>query len=891
MTINITKVPFLDESRIKLVDGLLKVVDSADKECEARWVSIEAPSGWGKTRLIQELYQRLAARQEKQYWPYSILEATEHSTDDVMSKRKRTYPEPKSFNREKNALPEFMWLGVACESRGGIPSQVLLDDLQQLDAHSIYLEAAWSALASFKEKHFPTLAQAKQAVNDVMEEALSHGVGKFIEATASASLPGMGLVVKLGRLGIDRHKLNRDKNEILGSIGVLGESNTAPTLVDDTVSIISKLATPGLPTILFVEDLHKATKILETLIDRLVRLDASVIVITSTWPGEVEQRHILNATLKEPELASRCIRIQHDQPLSAPLFPEGASMGPLANNSMRGIIKAYYPKVEEKTLELLTARYNNPLPLELVCTLPIYARNFPDGDLALTEQEIAALPRSVEALYLELWKALPLASQQTLVLATMFIPEGRSEWDHELLKRVVSYCNADQCYGLLTNALEEETNPHGWTRTIEYWLKRFSEPDHRKIAQDSLNEFFRQQEIDQFLKSLIAEVSQTKLNIEIHTLKDQHTAWVILTLHQQGLIQNHEVVLIAIRVLQESLSEFPLEFNTLVALGKRLEKLEISLDSVEFLNGRRITALALGVVGRSKEALVQSNLLLKDQTRVLGPDAPDTFATRSNIALWLAKSGQFAEAVAQFNMLLKDQMRVLGPDAPQVLTTRNSIALGLAESGQIAEALVQFNLLLKDQTRVLGPDAPDTLTTRNLLAQQIGKQGRYKEAEEEYRALWEIQRQPEVRGEHHRDTLTARYNLAQQISNQGRYKEAEEEYRALWEIQRQPEVRGEHHRDTLAARHNLAQQMAQQGKYADAEKEFFTIQKADNKLDEELDSLRTKFWLAKCADGQGSEARCDSLLYGLETSMLKLLPENHVWIQDIRAFMFQRAKG
>ena len=79
--------PFLGQSRIRLVDGLLAILAEAEARREARWVSLEAPSGWGKTRVAQALYARLAVRPDpgadstgpSRYWPATILEAPDAS--------------------------------------------------------------------------------------------------------------------------------------------------------------------------------------------------------------------------------------------------------------------------------------------------------------------------------------------------------------------------------------------------------------------------------------------------------------------------------------------------------------------------------------------------------------------------------------------------------------------------------------------------------------------------------------------------------------------------------------------------------------------------------------------------------------------------------------------
>lgn len=47
--------------------------------------------------------------------------------------------------------------------------------------------------------------------------------------------------------------------------------------------------------------------------------------------------------------------------------------------------------------------------------------------------------------------------------------------------------------------------------------------------------------------------------------------------------------------------------------------------------------------GRSGARSGDHTQLLADRTRVLGPDAPDTLATRNNLAYWLGDAGRMDE--------------------------------------------------------------------------------------------------------------------------------------------------------------------------------------------------------------------------------------------------------
>ena len=113
---------------------------------------------------------------------------------------------------------------------------------------------------------------------------------------------------------------------------------------------------------------------------------------------------------------------------------------------------------------------------------------------------------------------------------------------------------------------------------------------------------------------------------------------------------------------------------------------------------------------------------------VLGPNHPDTLATRNNLAFAYDSVGRFDEAIELYERVLADQERVLGPDHPDTLTSRNNLASAYDSVERFDEAIELYERVLADQERVLGPDHPDTLTTRNNLAGAYDSVGRFDEA-------------------------------------------------------------------------------------------------------------------------------------------------------------------
>ena len=85
-------VPFVGADRRALTDDLVRAFESVCDSGSPRWVSMEAPSGWGKSRIAQEFYSRLAAefQDDGRFWPPSILSGVDGLGPE--EQRKRVYP-------------------------------------------------------------------------------------------------------------------------------------------------------------------------------------------------------------------------------------------------------------------------------------------------------------------------------------------------------------------------------------------------------------------------------------------------------------------------------------------------------------------------------------------------------------------------------------------------------------------------------------------------------------------------------------------------------------------------------------------------------------------------------------------------------------------------------
>lgn len=708
--------PFVGESRRKVVEGLAGLLTRAQLDERPVWVSIEAPSGWGKTRVAHAFYEHLAAHQSRRYWPPTILEATDASFFDVASRRKRVFPEPARFDREPNALPEFFWWGIACDLRSGAPSQILIQDLAQIEAHALFLEAAWASLASLGERHGLTLAEAREIGFKIAEEAAGEGFGKVAENLIGSAVPGLGLVLDLAKFGLGKAKEGWDRRRTIEQSGALPAGEGLDPAAQAAETLI-RTARPGLPVIVFVEDLHRDTGLVAALIGQLLASDAPVMILTTTWPGEVESSSDLSQLLGDPVLADRIVRLRHDLPLPS-LFPEGASMDALPLDARKALIRAYFPATAEPVLAALAARYNNPLPIELVCTLDRHRRAGHDGALHLSPDEIETLPRKVEQLYRELWSELPYPVQCVLALSTLAIPMSDAAW-HRRLVEIAIEAVADRIHSPAAADPVNGVVPHGWVREVDSWLRRFNEPDQMRIARQDVEdrELFGDDVIEDFLAALVDVVTEAPFVLHgAAGAEDLHRAWLALSLHN-GRRVDDDIALDAILLLLGTLSDGPGDIRLKLTLAPILAGLSVQIGDERMLDARLSMALSLASgAGRVDEAIVMLDALLADRRALHGDDHPATESAASELINWLFFWGQNERAVAVRRELVDSKRQRLGEEDPKTVEASAMLANHLFLTGQTDEAVALFSATLPRLQALFGKDHESVVSARNQLA-------------------------------------------------------------------------------------------------------------------------------------------------------------------------------
>lgn len=825
--------PFVGQSRLKLVEGLVEVYGGVCSSGESRWVSLEAPSGWGKTRVGKRFYAELAALQEKErprYWPETLGET---SRDE----RKLVVPRGK---REEGSLPDFLWWGISCSSDERFRSPALREGLSELVSHSQYVSIACRNRQTIGEK----------AIQKIRREVWQFAEGGAMEllglATGAlgASLPGMGLAVLALKKTSGAVQGHRSTKRMVGEESEIGASTGG--LVDEMTKQFRQIGRAKFPVVVFVEDVHFADEALLEALDAMLRQVSHLLVVTTAWPGRIDQ--ITELSRLSRELDEQVVRVRHDAPTPNTL-PAGAGLAELDSRDCRKIVLAHYENANPETADLLANRYRNPGALDLVCSMEGFREDFGErGDLYIAREEVDDLPVATEELYRAYWDQLPKSTRLQYAVAAAISPAsinpdegaGHHTWSAPVLNDVIRSLKL-QAVADLHSTIGATTDAYGWVTHVDEYLRRWSEIDQHHIATDAGGSLLKQhRRAREAILTAVADVMLSDAN------PSAHAARTTVALHAEGFITSDAQAAKAVTVLLNALgyddtaiserirqyehyqnlvehakideqTDFEVRLNgidAIAASGRYVRAIDeyrhLYADMSEALGSRdHLTlgalynlAVSLDNSGQGREAVETFERLCAELSRVAGESHPDTLNAYFGLAEALHSVGRDAEAVSIFERVLEGRASVLGKSHPDTSGSRHRLAIALQFEGRSKEAITIFEQVFADRLSVLGERDPDTVKARLDFVKALASTERVDVIEMLEDVLAHCVR---VLGEDHPDTWEARDCLARAFQHTNRWDKGAAVFEQV--VSDRVRVLGEDHPDTLGARERLAQEV------------------------------------------------------------------------------------
>jgi tetratricopeptide (TPR) repeat protein len=895
------------EGRKLLVDGLVTIFKDVKKTSTPVWVALEAPSGWGKTRIAREFYARLAKEEQSvpAYWPKTVFHAIDQNRDfrSVNARRKRVNPE---FAHVPGSLPDYMWWGISCFERGEFVQDALRQDFAILKSHEPYLAITWGRQNPKKRDLVPIFrklgrgfwAKGKDATKErflgLGKEALdglaeADAIAKVVQAISeeiASNLPVFGWLLNVG-VSSAFEITNRIKTEAKLAANSDALTHNDPDILLDAYKILTTLSKPQMPVVLFIEDVHNADALLLKLLEMLARCEAPIMIVTTGWTGLLSGDDQLRDAMRIAD--ENLIYIQHVDVTPHPRLPQGASLDQLSTADLRILFTQLHPKVESRTLDLLLAKYTVPLELELV--VQAYVSDLDEGEiLELSERDVAKLPSSIRDIYLALWKKLPEDLQKALQLSTIGIPaalmndvNAARTWDNSLVAAALAANGTfeEQPYLQL---IDDGRRRYSWVRGRDETTDRqFNEAAQLQVAMDQQSDQAEGKrgkldrailvEADRRLTVGFADYSPSSEALEAAAI-----ILAMATRTELGEVIGHRLFMRATLAVMQHVQDQPLELGRRIRLGRDAERRGLILAEADDRTVLLGYARALHESGKHQQTLDSLAPLEQWGPHSGNPNNQDVFEARDLAASALRELGNLDEAQLRFEQLLVDRLRVLAKDHTDVLKNRNNIAMVLWRAGRFKEASEMLEALLWDFETVQGERAsneiePDELSALSQFAVVLADEGKLTKAEEMFDHVLEHRNQ--ALAPDHPDVLSTRNSLAWILRNKGNFVGAELELRDV--LTDRIRILGADHPDVLATRANLVAVLTDRERHEDAETLLGELLADERRIFGEYSPpvLRTQTKLASSHRTAGRFKDAEELLRRVMNDQRQLLGENH----------------
>lgn len=365
-------------------------------------VLLEAPSGYGKSRIVREFYSSLVASQR--YWPE--LPSAER---DPMSMRKVIGPDMTEFVWEDGVLPTFTWWSFNCEelSSGGA-LDVISSARGQWEDHRLPVTMAVENIHSRGALIERWKQRGGSVMNRVAQEGANLAIDALIEA-AGLTFPGARALLEWGQDTVDSISQQQRREDQLYSRVDMGAESDARKRSEamSFAEVLRTIARPELPAIIVVEDIHLMTPELAEFLKLVTAQPVlPVLVIATAWPG----------TSGRPTYAKW--RTDGEGLI------EVRTINGLTAQQRERLVSLYAPKTARETCAAIAEQLTTPLAIKLWLALPTVVRHLQlnQGSLNPTADDIAELPSVMRTVYDSRWNELSPTQKLSLALVSAISP-------------------------------------------------------------------------------------------------------------------------------------------------------------------------------------------------------------------------------------------------------------------------------------------------------------------------------------------------------------------------------------------------------------------------------------------------------------------------------------
>lgn len=854
---------FVGQERASVVDRVVAQWDACRREKRSELVLIEGHPGVGKTRIVQEFYERLRDTQPSPaYWP-SLLDA---QPDTSLQDRGRI--RPSQFQCPPGAKPSYAWVAITCrlDEMSGEPLRALVD---AVGASEALMERVIHPLGR-RRRVLGQITRSSAVLLGLVVAVLGLvGVGGLFAVIAGFVVAAMAVAFELreqvarASREVAHVRRERTRQDILIDV--------AKPLVDVSLSaharasgFLGALAKRGIPGVIVIDDAQWADPDTVSLIDALLARALPILVVATARPTPFEQQVHDRVAMGQivRDYSSKTTRFHLD---------------PLTVDELSDAVMARAPRTDRAVIRAIAEHANgNPLVLAGTLDQPVVRRSLVDGAITMSDpaRDLANMPTDPRGVFESYWEQLPEDVSQIVALATI---QG-----HFVEPDALCAGYEDSLGGRAQPALERARDPFFWLASLAPHLDTFADPILLDVAARHALGVISQSEMDTARASMIGFAVEIRRADQVSWDDfDANGRRALLRLHvgaaQSGTsARDRDAAESAIELatlldgpaeassslamaqlglewsggqsdlIDEARTVSALRLNELGHVGAAIEVLDAQIEyrtralgafDRATLDRRRERISLLRNFGRVDDALRLGEELVPVLVEHLGHDDEITLLGRRDLAIALRLSGRLDQAIANLTALISDESRVLGPTSEHTLRARNEVAQALRDLGRFAEAIAEFRAVLAIRIDLLGTDHPDTLKTRSDLTTTLLSAGQLDEAYAEAQAVLALREQ--VIGPDHPETMRTRSTIMAILWQMRRLDEAIELAQAI--LSDRLRVLGPRHPDTLRSRNNLGAMLGSAGRTEEALREFDALLDDQQQLFglEHPDTLRT----------------------------------------------------
>lgn len=820
---------FVGRDAARVVGALEEAWGRCVAERVSRLVLIEGHPGVGKTRVVQEFYERLQGNQPAPaYWP--PLLSDEH--DGALHDRGRL--RPLAFSCPPGAKPPFAWVPISCrlDEVTGLPSRALID---AVGASERMMDRVISPIGRSR-RLTGQLVRAALVIAGLIATVLGllgQGGVAIVVVGVITAFTGIAFEAREQLEGaaheLRHRRQERTKDDVMVDVAVPLEDVSLDAHARAS-AFLAALGRRGIPGIVVVDDAQWADPDTVKLVDALLERATATLVVATVRPTPFHR-----------QLAERTAmgRVAHDYHAKT----EHHVLEPLHTDELMEAVLHLAPATSEPVARAIAEHAaGNPLVLGATVDQPVLRRSLKGGayELRAPERELANLPSDPRGVFEAYWEQLPEDVQQLVALA------GIQGTVVELRCLAASFAAA--VGGDHRGPRDQALHEHGWLVELDDHLDRFADPALHEVGRRQTHSVLSEHEL------LEATVAMVRVLTDLR--QDHRSQWMgidevgrrtVLRVHvyaaRAGLVVADASAAASALELAE-LTDGPSEAATSLALvstalgwseepemvascrelsARRLVELGRFEDALEQLEAvqasgvvteqgrnfecRRLTGEVLTDLGRATSALEDLGHLEVEVARALGPRAELTLACRLTTARALTAAGQTSLAITALENVVDDTRTSFGEDDERTVQARTELARTLRGVGRAEESVLILETIANRQLETLGADHPSTVSSRGELALSQWRAGRHADALVTHEDLLRLRTR--VLGPEHPKTLRTKMAIANTLHSLERFEEALELASSV--LDDRIRLLGPGHPDTLRARNDVATKLIDTG--------------------------------------------------------------------------------